>query len=613
MRIARGWSDRTLWILLGCALATGCQGVSVWRVVSAPRVWPTVSRDRTDIAALPHADGDRGGPDGRRAAAADSYAAGRAAARVSPELAARYQLGAIADASAALAALPPAPGANGADDDRRIVDAREISNAALEELLRLTGGRWIHPDAKWRARLAANGVRVVGPGDGDPSCCDPDRFDELLFTRDYNVRGMEHPYRTEGIGVPLIAVRRFDPMRLGHREGEDRFLMPHEVYPVTAVLRIVTPAGEHGPTAATEYRLELRDPLTTHQVELAGRARPLASDLTTPLAYHFARSPLPILQEVGLLDPGWLEPLQGLYMLHPYEPGKIPVVFVHGLRSSPLAWLKVINEIWGDPALRDRYQVWLFIYPTGKPIPASAAALRAGLDDLRRGIDPKHADPALDRMMLVGHSMGGLISKMMVLESGEEIWRLFSHRPFEELQAPTESRERLRQALFFHPVPSVARIVFVATPHRGSELGDGPIGRITDRLIRLPRALRSTYRALMTQNGRDFFTPMLKDGVPTSIDELRFDNPFLTTLARLPRRADVPVHSIIGRKDPAVPLEESSDGVVPYVSSHIDWADSERVVTGDHGCQDIPETIAEIRRILRLHLGAEAPEASLRP
>jgi pimeloyl-ACP methyl ester carboxylesterase len=211
-------------------------------------------------------------------------------------------------------------------------------------------------------------------------------------------------------------------------------------------------------------------------------------------------------------------------------------------------------------------------------------------------------------MVLIGHSMGGLISKMMILESGDVIWQLFSNHPFDELQAPPDRREQLRRAFFFSPSPSVARVVFIATPHRGSEIGDELIGWITDRLIRLPRTLRATYRSLIASNGPDFFTPMMRKGIPTSIDELRLDNPFLTTLARLPRRQDVPVHSIIGRKDPSRPLEQSSDGVVPYISAHIDRAESECVVDGDHMCQDIPDTIREIRRILELHLGDRPPD-----
>ncbi len=601
MRLGKGWPIRCLWILLGCALLAGCQGVSVWRVWSDPGVWP-VGGARPTLAPGPEI------AEGRLTAAAASHALGRAAEKASKDVAARYELDAIAGVEAALAARPAGSGPDEAGGD---AEARDLYNAALDDLLRLTGGRRIHPDAGWRARLAALGILVAEPEDEDDPLWAPGRFTDLLFARDFSVSGMEHPYRSEGFGVPMIAVRWSNPLELDRRPGQERFLMPREVYPVTALLRVV-PAnrGDGLPAGAPEYRLEFRDPLDSPRAELAGRRRPIATDLTTPLAYHFARSPLPVLQEVGLLDPGWLEGLQGLYMLHPYRPGKIPVVFVHGLRSSPLAFMKVINEIWGDPVLRERYQVWLFMYPTGVPFLSSAARLRKDLDRLREVIDPRHADPMLDRMVLIGHSMGGLIAKMMILESGDAVWRLFSNRPFEELKAAPERRERLRRALFFSPNASVARVIFIATPHRGSRLGDELIGWITDRLIRLPRTLRSAYRELRSSNGPEFFTPMFRKGLPTSIEELRFDNPLLLTLAQLPRREEVPAHSIIGRKDLDVPVEASSDGVVPYVSAHIDWAQSECLVHGDHGCQDIPETIREIRRILRLHLEEGEPPAA---
>jgi pimeloyl-ACP methyl ester carboxylesterase len=162
----------------------------------------------------------------------------------------------------------------------------------------------------------------------------------------------------------------------------------------------------------------------------------------------------------------------------------------------------------------------------------------------------------------------------------------------------------LRKVAFFEPHPSISRVVFIATPHRGSELGNQFIGRLADRLIRLPLSLRLTYKALLVQNGPDFFTPEIRrDGLPSSIDELRTNNRLLMTLTRLPRKPGVPVHSIIGQFDPTLPIDQGSDGVVPYTSSHLDWADSELVVPGDHGCQDTPETIKELRRILLLHIG----------
>jgi pimeloyl-ACP methyl ester carboxylesterase len=272
--------------------------------------------------------------------------------------------------------------------------------------------------------------------------------------------------------------------------------------------------------------------------------------------------------------------------------------------------MKVINELRVEPALRDRYQVWLFMYPTGTPFPLSAARLRQALDDLRRAVDPSGADPALDRAVLIGHSMGGLISKMMVQESGDALWKLVAARPFADLRATPENIAMLKRVFFFSPHPSVRRVIFIATPHRGSVLGDQFIGRLTDRLIRLPNPLRATYRALLAQNGPEFFTPAIRAGLPSSIDELRRDSPLLVTLARLPVRPGVPCHSIIGRLEADGPLEDSSDSVVPSVSAHIDWAASERIVPGDHGCQDDPEAMEEIRRILFVHLDGVDREAS---
>jgi hypothetical protein len=188
------------------------------------------------------------------------------------------------------------------------------------------------------------------------------------------------------------------------------------------------------------------------------------------------------------------------------------------------------------------------------------------------------------------------------LESGESIWKLVANRPFADLRATEEHRDLLHRVFFFNPHPSVRRVIFIATPHRGSEMGDQFIGQLARRLIRLPASLRSTYRTLLALNGDDFFTPEIRAGLPTSIDELRRDNRLLATLSRLPVGPGVVYHSIIGQQDAGIALESSGDGVVPYASAHLDGATSELVVHGDHGCHDGPETILEIRRILGLHI-----------
>ncbi len=609
-----GWrGGRFAGLVLVGLVATGCGGVSIKKVgggfstSSAGRLqriarWADPGADGSKgppppLRAFPSAGIAPGDPEALLARASASYRAGLDARRTSREIDARYQLDALTDASVALASLSAEPRSK--RPDPRKPDALALSGAVQEEFLRATSGRRVRLDEDWRAKLAGLGIALTIARDAE--FLDPDQFDEFLFADDFQVKNLDHHYKTPGLGVPLIALRKFDLKAIEGRRGEEKFLMPRQVYPMTAVLKLDPPSG---------LRLELHDPLLERQVLLDGRKEPLAGDLTTPLVYHFVQSPLPILQEIGLLDPQWLEKLAGLYMLHPYEPGKIPVLLVHGLRSSPAAWMKVINDLRGDPALRDRYQFWLFMYPTGTPFPASAAKLRQKLGELRDVIDPARADKALDRMVVVGHSMGGLISKMLIEESGDDLWRLIARRPFEELQAEPEHRDLLRRIFFFEPHPSVARMVFIATPHRGSDLGDQFIGRLADRLIRLPSKLRLLYKALLARNGPDFFTPEIRDGgLPSSIDELRPDNRLLTTLASLPRKPGVPVHSIIGQLDPDLPIELGSDGVVPYKSSHLEWSTTELVVPGSHVCQDTPETIRELRRILYRHLGKLAPSS----
>ncbi len=615
-------------LLVGTGCATGCQTTSITRVgrasastfrapMSQPSGWPSPQPEPLPIGSDPLPSSNMSDPDVLIVHAEANRRAGVQSIPASRELAARFELIAVGEATSAMTSSKAEP--SNRVDAPKALDARAVYASALSDFLRDSSRDRLRLDRKWEDKLGSQGINVHF--DPEASTWTPDRFDEFLIASDYKIEGLDHQFKYEGVGVPLIGVRRFRPWELGSREGEAKFLMPRQVYPVTAVLKL-RGKGNGGdgvelaslkedlptspvaipPTPNAEYVLELHDPIVERRVEFDGRSEPLAADLTTSLAYHFIHSPLPILQEVGLLDPQWLEKLAGLYMIHPYVPGKIPVIFVHGLRSSPAAWLKVMNEIRGDPNLRERYQVWLFLYPTGTPFPYSASKLRKSLFELRDVVDPDHSDHALDRAVLIGHSMGGLISRMMISKSGEAIWNLVGTRPFDELNATPEHKEMLRDMFFFEPHPMITRAVFIATPHRGSELGDQFIGRLADRLIRLPSSLRKTYRALIVQNGRDFFTPEVRSGLPSSIDELRRDNRLLKAMNTLPVRPGLEAHSVIARENPLDPVELSTDGVVAYTSSHIDWAASEIVVKGDHGCQDTPETIEELRRVLSLHL-----------
>ena len=288
----------------------------------------------------------------------------------------------------------------------------------------------------------------------------------------------------------------------------------------------------------------------------------------------------------------------GLSLHTPYRRGKVPVVMIHGLFCSPGDWDAMIAALGAEPGLADRFQFWTFAYDSGDPLPYSASNLRRTLRAARRQLDPDGTDAAFDRTVLVGHSLGGLLSKMMVQGSGDGIWSSLSTHPFSEIQGPPHAVETLRECVFFEPVAEVRRVVFIATPHRGSDLNRGMVLRLGTRIIRLPDPLEAAYRSLLRSNPPDFFAARFRDHLPTSVDALELNSPILTAIQALGIRPGVPYHSIIARR----PGRES-DGLVPFASAHLEGAASELVVPGGHYCLADPAVIREVGRILKAHEG----------
>jgi pimeloyl-ACP methyl ester carboxylesterase len=287
---------------------------------------------------------------------------------------------------------------------------------------------------------------------------------------------------------------------------------------------------------------------------------------------------------------------------HPYVRGKIPVVLIHGLGSSPRSWGAMIEGLETDPVLRENYQFGTFGYPTGEPVLYSASVLRRALLQARERYDPDGSDPAFDQMVLIGQSLGGLLAKLMAQDSGSRLWETISAQPAARLEGPAEAREVLRQAFFFKAVPQVRRIIFIATPHRGSRLDQGVFRALGSRFFRHVGTVQRAYATLHESNGPDFFLRTFQAGLPTSVDQLTWENPGLLALGGLGIDPAVTYHSIIADShDP--PREGGTDGVVPYASAHLDGATSERLVHGGHLCQADPQVIQECRRILTEHLG----------
>ena len=115
------------------------------------------------------------------------------------------------------------------------------------------------------------------------------------------------------------------------------------------------------------------------------------------------------------------------------------------------AWTQAVNQLLADPQIRSRYQFWFYLYPTGLPVWWSAANLRSELDRFRTTLDPSHTNPNLNNMVIVGHSMGGLISSLMVRKGGEDLWRQFMVTPPEKLKISRPAKEHLLKIVNFEP------------------------------------------------------------------------------------------------------------------------------------------------------------------
>ena len=419
---------------------------------------------------------------------------------------------------------------------------------------------------------------------------------------EFRVFGLQAHYREPGIGAPLAA-----SLAALSDEGPPGDLLRAELtLPVTALLR-----SPRSRTALAwppfESTLEVHVPDITEAVEIAGRRVPLETEPTAVLAFSLNDSPVWKQEYLRFLQalPFAHGELSELYATVPHRRGRIPVVFVHGTASSFGRWAEMFNRLAADARVRARYEFWFFSYDSGSPIIWSSMLLRESLARAVKLLDPQGTDPGLRRMVVVGHSQGGLLTKMTAIDSGTRFWDLTFKQPLESLDVSPETRDLLQRTIFVTPLPFVKRVVFLATPHHGSVLTVGGFAEwVADRLrgfMTMPIKLAGVMSDIATN--RDALVLSSADATPrmaTSLDQMNPRNNFLQTLAAIPLAPGVAANSIIAVKGSG-PVEEGGDGVVNYTSAHIDGVESELVVDSAHSLQDRPETVEEVRRILLYH------------
>ncbi|MDA8445218.1 esterase/lipase family protein [Paracidovorax valerianellae] len=509
---------------------------------------------------------------------------------------------------------PRGPGERAFED--RQTQVRDYYNFATQRVVALLFQRYQAEGTRSDAPLTVGAWRISSDASDLRLPSDAPLPSELIPAATLRFSGVRNTYRRDGLGTELVAVSVPEPVPGSVSAQQDGLHGPPHTPPpfqempfpaATALLRF--PGKTLGEVLRTQdVQLTVYDPYHTAQVELGGRPVPLAGNFTAGYGLWLARSGFATQAMRTLL--GWNDRLDAprIHLMQPYDPNRRTIVMLHGLASSPEAWINVANEVLGDAQLRDAYQVWQVYYPTNAPLAVNQHDIREALQATLAHFDPAGTARASRDMVLVGHSMGGVLGRLLVSDTGDVLWNQIVGNTQLEDADKAQLRQDLGPFLVFEPLPQVSSAVFIAAPHRGTPFANKTLSRWLANMVTLPLALlerfgdatRMLARAQATQSTSDGVPPRL----PNSIDNLADTDPFVRAGAELPISPRVRYHSIMGREDPAAPLAQSSDGIVPYTSAHLAGADSELVLTSHHSVQENPRAILEIRRILREALAA---------
>lgn len=523
----------------------------------------------------------------------------------------------------------PAQSVCGSDPASALADARKLSQRALrspreDDALRL----WSRCATRAWQGLAAESAETAREAATMASHC-TDRFLALAMARGdgrwssgparFGDAGLEvehrglSPHFTAGLTLVRAAAV---PMTIfeGQRFSSPGFGVPVAaltprcsnqlacgLQPAEGVFRWATVWFE-GETDGGVPRLVIADPLVTGPLQVGGRSVPLALDTSAHYAHGAGTSPLPKLGIFGLLGGDEVGRRAGVYVLGDYDPRKRPLVMLHGLGSNPLIWARLTNAVWGDPELRARYQVWHVVYQTNAPLLVTRLRVKAYLDQAWQWLDPEGDDPARQGLVLIGHSMGGVVSRLLCVDSGDTLWNAAFTVPPEQLPGETADREGIIATFRFTPYPGVTRAVFLASPHRGSPTADGWLGRFTRLLVgrRVPeiqalRRLANQHPEVVHESVRESYQLAALNSIAT----LQRDQPVRRAGERLMPVPSIPHHTIAGALAGRTP---ETDGAVPLSSALLPNAESTLVLDTGHDIYRHAAAIDEVLRILHLEL-----------
>ncbi len=471
--------------------------------------------------------------------------------------------------------------------------------AGLRDMVRKSGVT-LAPDLAGPTRSYRVAWRLDAPG-----AVRADSYSTLLAADRFKVVGSRDLALVEGVGTPLVG----KVSGLDGQAAAAALVVPDGTWiPLTATVEF----GPRGPVRTATFAIY--DRKRTETAIVAGKTVMLAADFSTPFAVRRRELNQENFFTLGIL--GFLRGDQffedtGLYPLETPAADKIPVIFVHGLISDPSDWRFLHNALLADPEIRQKYQFWAYCYPTSVAVQWSSTRLRQSLEHLRERMNPGGRNPYFNRTILLGHSMGGLLSRMQIVSGGDTLYRQYFRKPPDELRLSPADRAMVQDMFFFEPNPDIDETIFINVPHQGSFLATNWIGKLGRSLARLPLTIVETTANIVTLNA-DALAADMQFSPGTSIDSLIPGGKFATVLQELPMSPRVKKYSIIGDRGAGGDVWKTSDGVVPYWSSHIEGV-PETIIPSNHSGMEHEQCAVKVAELLRIHAGVKSPPPARQP
>ncbi|NNG81826.1 alpha/beta hydrolase [Acinetobacter sp. ANC 5378] len=496
--------------------------------------------------------------------------------------------------------------------DNRQVQIRDFYNLALAKLVSTYALRYKPTEVEHQIKV---GKSIYSINFDHYPQLKEQKIEQLLSSYNLNFSGLRSINRRDGFGSEFVVVLPqvkddigegknkyiIDPINFSYKNGINPNIHQARYLAATLTTQPKSASNLEDILNKAEFELKAFDPYKYEKVEIAGKTYPLAANFSTPYGLWLAQNNLGKAAYLTLIDRDDHLTMPHLYMLEPYNPNKKVIVLVHGLASSPEAWIRLTNDIMGDTVLRENFQVWQVFYSTNMPMIESRFQIYALLTQAFAQVDAKA--PAKKDAVLIGHSMGGIIARLLVSDADvtKKALAMMNNRQLNKYQKlPIVS-----QRLVMKDIPNFSRAIFLASPHRGTDYADRWFTKAARKIIRIPGAFLSAIGDSIQNQDldvKDLITQIDHGLIQNGPSDLSHQSKFMELTKDITPRKGLAFHSIMGNITNSDDLNIITDDVVPYKSAHLNGAVSEKIIKGGHSIQETPEAVLELRRILRLHL-----------